>query len=88
LFERLSSGSILIRFLGYRKELSDKRSEDLSNVDYQSRMAFVATDGQGGEEKLIAVARYALLQRNEPELAEAAIVYAQDRTIWTAVQNC
>lgn len=78
LFARLSSESIFFRFLGHCNELAGERAEDLANVDYQTQMAFVATHGQGNEVKIIAVARYALLQRNEPDLAEAAIV-VEDR---------
>jgi len=74
LFYRLSPESISLRFLGHPKELPDAQAEQLANVDYQKRMALVATREQDGEEHIIAVARYAADPAGQPDLAEAAIV--------------
>jgi acetyltransferase len=74
LFDRLSPESIALRFLGQLKELPYEQAEQLANVDYQKRMALVATREQGGEEHIIAVARYAVDPAGQPDLAEAAIV--------------
>ena len=74
LFARLSPESIFLRFLGLRKELSDEQAERLANVDYQTRMALVATRGQKGREEIVAVARYAVIPGKSPVEAEAAIV--------------
>jgi hypothetical protein len=41
---RLSPKSNYVRFLGLRKALSDEEAEVLANVDYQRRMALVATN--------------------------------------------
>lgn len=68
---RLSNESIFRRFLTQRRVLLDDEAHSLTNVDYQSRMALVATNGHG--ENVIAVARYTRL-RAEPEAAEAAII--------------
>jgi RimJ/RimL family protein N-acetyltransferase len=73
LFARLSPESIFFRFLGLRKELPDKEAEQLAGVDQQSRMAFVATVQQNGQE-IVAVARYAAIPETWPLEAEAAIV--------------
>jgi GNAT superfamily N-acetyltransferase len=78
LFARLSPESIFFRFLGPRKELPNEQAEDLANVDYQTRMALVATYEQCGQEEIIAVARYARMSGTEDGLVEAAIV-VEDR---------
>jgi GNAT superfamily N-acetyltransferase len=67
LFSRLSEDTIYLRFLEYRKELSDKQAALLANVDHQSQMALVATREQEG---IIAVARYAVTQPSQPIVVE------------------
>ena len=74
LHSRLSPETIYLRFLGMHPALSDKEAEQLANVDLQTRMAFVATRAENGEEGLIGVARYAALGPERPGEAEAAIV--------------
>jgi GNAT superfamily N-acetyltransferase len=78
LFSRLSPESIWLRFLSHAQELSDEEAERLANVDYDRRMALVATVDRGGQEEVIAEARYAQIPAAEPGLAEAAIV-VEDR---------
>jgi len=73
LFYRLSPESIALRFLGHPKELPYEQAQQLANVDYQTRMALVATREEDSEEHIIAVARYAA-DSAQPDLAEAAIV--------------
>lgn len=74
LFTRLSPASIYLRFLGYRKMLSDEEARNLAEVDYRNRMAFVACLQQGPEERIIGVARYAAVEGAVPRAAEAAVV--------------
>jgi acetyltransferase len=74
LFTRLSPASIYLRFLGYRKMLSDAEARSLAEVDYNNRMAFVAFVEQGAEERIIGVARYAIVENVVPCSAEAAVV--------------
>lgn len=74
LFRRLSPASIYLRFLGYRKMLSDEEARSLAEVDYHNRMAFVACVEQGPEEHIIGVARYAVVESIVPQAAEAAVV--------------
>ena len=74
LFHRLSPESIALRFLGQPKELPYKQAKQFATVDYHKRMALVAAREEGGEEHIIAVARYAVDPAGQPDLAEAAIV--------------
>ena len=57
-FRTLSAESIRHRFLTPRKRLLPAEARFLANVDYQHRMAFVASIPSGEDEELIAVARY------------------------------
>jgi ribosomal protein S18 acetylase RimI-like enzyme len=70
----LSQETIYLRFLGMHPTLSDKEAEKLANVDYQTRMALVATRMEKEEESLIGVARYAMTGPERPGEAEVAIV--------------
>lgn len=72
---RLSRQTILFRFFGVVPELSSEFAERLSHVDYENRMAVVATLEAGADEPIIAVARY---QRTAPETAEIALA-VEDR---------
>jgi GNAT superfamily N-acetyltransferase len=74
LFTRLSPASIYLRFLGYRKMLSDQEAHSLAEVDYVNRMAFVAFVEHELEERIIGVARYAVVASAVPCAAEAAVV--------------
>jgi RimJ/RimL family protein N-acetyltransferase len=78
LVSRLSPESMFLRFLAVVKKLSAKEARHLATVDYQSRMALVATVVEEGEEQIIGVARYSTVPGDEPGLAEAAVV-VEDR---------
>lgn len=56
--EGLSDQSRFERPMGLRRLPSRKRIEELVHVDYNARMAFVATVGDGAAERLIGIARY------------------------------
>ena len=75
-FSRLSQNSIYLRFLESLYELSDEQARKLANVDYLERMAIVGSIKEGGEERLVVVARYAQIE--EPGVAEVAIVVRDD----------
>lgn len=77
-FDRLSPESIYLRFLEMRRRPTDIEAAHLAAVDYRAKMAFVATREENGEEQIIAVARYTLLDSPEDDVAEAAIV-VEDR---------
>ncbi|HEX6544152.1 MAG TPA: GNAT family N-acetyltransferase [Ktedonobacterales bacterium] len=73
--QRLSHRSLIFRFFGEMPELGSALAERLSHVDYEDRMAIVATPGDDPDEPIIAVARY---ERAEPWAAEFALA-VEDR---------
>ncbi len=77
-FSQLTPHTIYMRFLQAAKELTDQQARELAEVDYQQRMAIVGYILEGGQERLVAVARYGMLEREQPGLAEAAIVVRDD----------
>ncbi|HJS28256.1 MAG TPA: GNAT family N-acetyltransferase [Anaerolineales bacterium] len=70
---RMSPETIYDRFMSYKKELPDDEARYLSAVDYDRHMALVASIDQYGEENLVGVARYHVLD-TAPDSAEFAIV--------------
>lgn len=93
-FQRLSIQSIYLRFLSFKKELSDVEAQQLATVDYNSRMAFVAIKKENEHEVVVGVARYAILDPEHPETAEAAVVVVDEyqglglgkRLLWRLVK--
>ncbi len=78
-FTRLSPQTIYYRFLETAREMSDAQAHTLANVDYHNRMALVAAVQEDGHQRLVAVARYAIIEdAADPGLAEAAIVVRDD----------
>lgn len=75
-FQRLSIQSIYLRFLSFKRELTDEEAQQLASVDYNSRMAFVAICNENDHESVVGVARYAILDQEHPEIAEAAVAVA------------
>ncbi len=74
LVRRLSPESRFLRFMEYVKELSPAQAARLTDLDYHQRMALAAVIEQGGEERVIAVARYAAPAGNDPGRAEVGVV--------------
>jgi acetyltransferase len=74
LFHRLSPESVYFRFLEPRRHLSRSQAQVFANVDYQSTMAIVATMQRNGDQEIVGVARYALIEPISDGVAEAAIV--------------
>lgn len=77
-FQRLSPRSIYLRFLEPYKELPGKLAQRLANLDYHTQMALVAEIHEDCQYLLIGVARYAMLERPGPRLAESAIVVVDE----------
>ena len=77
-FKRLSPQSRYLRFLETSNELSDKQARELSNLDYDTRMALVAETTTDEGVFLVGVARYATLAPEHPDWAECAIVVADE----------
>ncbi len=73
-FDHLSMETIYLRFLSFKKELPDEEAHYLATVDYDTRMAFVALCEKNGRDIVIGVARYALMDANQPKIAESAVV--------------
>jgi acetyltransferase len=73
-FLRLSQESIYYRFMSDKRHLSDQEARHFATIDYRTRMAFIATALEQGEEYLAGVARYEILLPERPDTAEAAIV--------------
>lgn len=71
----LSSDSITFRFFRYMPLLSNTDAERFTHVDYDTRMALVATEGHGEDERILSVVRY---DRIGPDTAEVAFV-VEDR---------
>jgi RimJ/RimL family protein N-acetyltransferase len=72
---RLSPDSIIFRFFALVPTLTPDAAHHFTHVDYEHRMALVATTGTGEDERIIGVVRY---DRMDAETAEVAFV-VQDR---------
>jgi RimJ/RimL family protein N-acetyltransferase len=72
---RLSSDSIMFRFFRVLPALPDADAEHFTHLDYRDRMALIATEGQGEDERILGVVRY---ERISPDTAEVAFV-VEDR---------
>ncbi len=77
-FQRLSMESIYLRFLSFKKVLDDQEALYLASVDLTSRMAFVAIYRENGHDIVIGVSRYALLDKDDLEVAESAVVVTDE----------
>jgi L-amino acid N-acyltransferase YncA len=81
---RLSPHSIYLRWLAAHPVLTDAEAAQLADVDYTTRMAFVATTG----EQIVGVARYGRVSTEHPQEVEAAVVVEdayQGRGLGTAL---
>ena len=67
----LSSDSITFRFFRYMPELSKEDADRFTHIDYERRMALVATSGSDEVEEILGVVRYEAMN---PETAEVAFV--------------
>jgi GNAT superfamily N-acetyltransferase len=67
-----------MRFLQASKGLTNQQARELAEVDYQKRMAIVGYILEEGHERVVVVARYGMLDRDESGLAESAIVVRDD----------
>lgn len=71
----LSRDSVVFRFFRYLPELSIRDAEHFTHLDYEDRMALVATQGEGDEQRILAVVSY---DRIGADSAEVAFVVADD----------
>ena len=77
-FSHLSPQTIYFRFLEAANQISDNQALRLASVDYESQMALVAAIKEEGQERLVGVARYALVGAEDPGAAETAVVVRDD----------
>jgi acetyltransferase len=77
-FQRSSMHSIYLRFLSFKKELTDEEARTLSTLDYTTRMAFVAVCEENGQDIVVGVARYALIDEEDWNIAESAVIVTDD----------
>ena len=85
LHQRLSFDTIVFRFFRALPRLDDEAARHLTHLDYDGRMALVASQGAGNDERLLAVVRY---ERLDSQTAEVAFVVEdawQGRGIATAL---
>ncbi len=68
---KLSPDTIIFRFFHYVPELSLREAERFTHVDYEKRMALIATTGEGETEQILGVVRY---EGIDPDTAEVAFV--------------
>lgn len=83
--QRLSRDAIIFRFFHYVPELSEGDARHFTHLDYENRMALVATEGSGPDERIVGVVRY---ERVGADTAEVAFVVEdrwQGRGISTAL---
>jgi RimJ/RimL family protein N-acetyltransferase len=71
----LSTDSVVFRFFRYLPALPNADAERFTHVDYDQRMALIATDGQPPDERILGVVRY---DRTSQHAAEVAFV-VEDR---------
>ncbi len=77
-FSRLSAQSVYFRFFRSKKRLTEQELVQFTEVDFVRNVGLVATLGQGDEERIIGVGRYALLPGVSPSRAEVAFAVADD----------
>jgi acetoin utilization protein AcuB len=71
---QLSQATIYDRFMGYKKMLPDQEARQLASLDYDHKMALVATKSKAhGEESILGVAHYYVVE-DDPSCAEFAVV--------------
>ncbi|HEY7851253.1 MAG TPA: hypothetical protein VIC27_14380, partial [Ktedonobacterales bacterium] len=66
---RLSPETIAMRYFRAAPVLYERDARRLTHLDYDNRMALVATVGAGDDERIIAVVRYERVTAAEGELA-------------------
>jgi RimJ/RimL family protein N-acetyltransferase len=74
--QHLSPRSVYFRFFSPKKNLTEGELAWLTDLDFERHVALVATLGQGEEEKIIGVGRYAVpgTEPTPPRSAEVAFV--------------
>ena len=66
---RLSTDAIMYRFFRYMPELSELAAMHFTHLDLEDRMALVAVEGEGAEERIVGVVRYERMTHDTAEVA-------------------
>jgi RimJ/RimL family protein N-acetyltransferase len=82
---RLSTDAVMYRFFRYMPELSEREAMHFTHLDLEDRMALVATDGSGPEERIVGVVRYERLTHDTAEVAFVVEDHWQGHGIATAL---
>lgn len=79
-FARLSARSVYFRFFRVKKRLTDEELCQFTELDFRRQVGLVATLQAGGDEQIIGVGRYAVLDGapGQPRRAEVAFAIADD----------
>ncbi|MFQ5668611.1 MAG: GNAT family N-acetyltransferase, partial [Candidatus Binatia bacterium] len=81
-FGRLGAQSVYFRFFRVKKRLTDEEIVQFTQLDFIHNAALVATLGQGDDEKIIGVGRYAVVDArgpsSTPHRAEVGFAVADD----------
>lgn len=77
-FYRLSPESVFYRLLEYRTTISEAEARELCAVDGVRRVAIAALLETDAGPAIVGVGRYGLVEANQPETAEAAVVVRDD----------
>ena len=72
-FQRLSARSVYYRFFGAKRRLTEKEVDEFTRLDFVHRVGLVATLLENGEEQIIGVGRYAVV---DPATGMAEIAFA------------
>ncbi len=88
-FSGLSPQSVYFRFFGAKRRLTDPELRSFTDLDFRERVALVVTLRDGGAERVIGVARYAVTGRAasglRAEVAFAVLDEHQSRGIGTVL---
>jgi predicted CoA-binding protein/GNAT superfamily N-acetyltransferase len=74
-FQRLSAQSVYYRFFGAKRRLTEAELDAFTRLDFLNRVGLVATLFEHGEERIIGVGRYAVVDPAEG-MAEVAFAVA------------
>src|SRR5689334_18021257 len=86
-FHRLSARSVYFRFFGAKRRLTNAELDQFTRLDFDRRVALVATLFEHGEERIIGVGRYAVVDErsHSAEVAFAVADAHQGRGIGTVL---
>jgi len=82
---QLSPESVTFRFFRYKPDLSVAEAEHLTQLDYERRMALVATQGSGESEEILGVVSYEDIGAATAEVAFVVEDHWQGHGIATAL---